>query len=138
MKVDNVATRLLFFWGIRMNFYTDIAKMRAGRRKWEKLMKERYQPQNSKSLLLRTHCRTYGYYLTGCIPYNNMVRTTVEAMVAVMGGTQSLHTDLYNKAVGFPTPRSASVACNTQLILREKMGMTEVADPWGDSTLWRA
>ena len=104
MKVDDVAPRLSFFWGIRMNFNTKIAKMRAGIRMWAKLIKEQYQPKNPKSLLLRAHCQTSSYSLTECQPSNNVVRTTVEAMSAVMGGTQSLHTNSYDEAVGFPTP----------------------------------
>ena len=100
---------------------------------WAKLTKERYQPQHSKLLLLRSQCQTSGYSLIEFHPSNNVVRTTVEAMSAVMGGTQSLHTNLYNKAVGFPTPQLARVEPNTQIISREDMGMTEVADPWGGS-----
>ena len=133
LKVDDVAPRLSFFLGIGMNFYTEIAKMRAGRRMCVKLMKERYKPQNSNSLLLRAHCLTSGYYLTECQPSNNVVRTTVEAMAAVMGGTESLHTNPYDEAVGLPTVQSFRVARNTQLILREETGMTDVADPWGGS-----
>ena len=116
-----------------MNFYTEIAKMGAGRRMWAKLMKEQHQPQTSKLLLLRARCQTYGYSLTECQLFNNLVRTTVETMVAFMGGTKSLHTNSYDEAVGFPTPRLARRARNTQIILREEMGMAEVEDPWGGS-----
>ena len=131
LKVNNVAPRLSFLWGIRIIFITNIAKMRAGRRMWEKLMKELYQPKNSKPLLLRAHCQTSVYSLTGYQPPNNVVRTTVEVLAIVMEGTQSLHTNLYDEAVVLSTPRSSRVARYTQLTLRKETGMTEVSDPWG-------
>ena len=113
--------------------YTKIAKMKAVRRMWAKLIEERCQPQNSKLLLLRAHCQDSGYSLTECQPSNNVVCTTVESMAAIMGGSQSLHTNSCDEAVGFSTPRSARVAHNTQLILRDDTGMTEVENPWEGS-----
>lgn len=100
LDVDAVAPRLSFFWGIGLNFYTEIAKMRAARKLWAEMVKEKFEPQNPKSLLLRTHCQTSGYSLTEAQPMNNIVRTTIEAMAAVQGGTQSLHTNSYDEAVG--------------------------------------
>ena len=100
LDVDAVAPRLSFFWGIGMNFYTEIAKMRAARRLWAELVQEKFQPKNPKSLLLRTHSQTSGYSLTEAGPLNNVIRTTIEAMAAVLGGTQSLHTNSYDEAVG--------------------------------------
>lgn len=133
LDVDTVAPRLSFFWGIGLNFYTEIAKMRAGRRLWSTLVNEKFQPKNPKSLLLRTHCQTSGYSLTESQPMNNIVRTTIEAMAAVLGGTQSLHTNAYDEALGLPTVQSARVARNTQLILQEETGICDVADPFGGS-----
>jgi methylmalonyl-CoA mutase len=133
LDVDSVAPRLSFFFGIGMNFYMEIAKLRAARMLWAKLIKENFDPKNPKSLLLRTHCQTSGYSLTEQDPYNNMVRTTVEAMAAVMGGTQSLHTNAFDEAMGLPTEFSARIARNTQLILQEETHITTVADPWGGS-----
>lgn len=133
LDVDRVAPRLSFFWGIGMQFYMEIAKLRAARRLWARLVRDRFQPQNPKSLLLRTHCQTSGYSLTEAQPMNNVVRTTIEAMAAVLGGTQSLHTNAYDEAVGLPTETSARVARNTQLILQEETGICNVADPWGGS-----
>ena len=118
-----------------MNFYMEIAKMRAGRRLWTNLMKEKFEPENPKSLLLRTHCQTSGVSLTEQDPFNNIIRTTVEAMAAAFGGTQSLHTNAYDEALALPTVTSARVARNTQLILQEETGITNVADPWGGSYL---
>ena len=131
LHIDDFAPRLSFFWAIGMNFYMEIAKMRAGRRLWATLVKEQFDPQNEKSLLLRTHCQTSGVSLTEQDPYNNIIRTTVEAMAAAFGGTQSLHTNAYDEALGLPTVTSARVARNTQLILQEESGITKVADPWG-------
>ena len=132
LKVNNVALILSFLWGIRMNFNTEISNMRAGRRMWSKLMKERYQPQNSKFLQLRAaHCQTSGYSLTKCQPSKNVVCTTMGVMAAVMGGKQYLHNNSYDEAVGLHTPLSDRVSCNTKLILREETGMAEVADLWG-------
>mmetsp|Transcript_37577 Transcript_37577/g.91339 ORF Transcript_37577/g.91339 Transcript_37577/m.91339 type:complete len:793 (-) Transcript_37577:70-2448(-) len=133
LDVDAVAPRLSFFWGIGMNFYTEIAKMRAARRLWAELVEEKFQPKNPKSLLLRTHSQTSGYSLTEAGPLNNVIRTTIEAMAAVLGGTQSLHTNSYDEAVGLPTDQSARIARNTQLILQEETGICDVADPWGGS-----
>merc|ERR1719424_1117983 len=133
LTCDQVAPRLSFFWGIGMNFFSEIAKMRAGRQLWAELVQKEFQPKNERSLLLRTHCQTSGYSLTEQDPYNNVVRTTVEAMAAVLGGTQSLHTNAYDEALGLPTQFSARIARNTQLILQEETGITDVADPWGGS-----
>ena len=121
LDVDDVAPRLSFFWAIGMNFYMEVAKMRAARRLWATLMKEKFSPQNKKSLLLRTHCQTSGYSLTEQDPYNNVIRTTIEACAAVMGGTQSLHTNAFDEAVGLPTDFSARVARNTQLVIQVRL-----------------
>eukprot|EP00730_Choanoeca_flexa_P007528 TRINITY_DN12347_c1_g10_i2.p1 TRINITY_DN12347_c1_g10~~TRINITY_DN12347_c1_g10_i2.p1 ORF type:complete len:725 (+),score=219.02 TRINITY_DN12347_c1_g10_i2:54-2228(+) len=133
LDIDSFAPRLSFFWAIGMNFYVEVAKMRAGRRLWAHLMKEKFNPQNSKSLLLRTHCQTSGVSLTEQDPYNNIIRTTIEAMAAVFGGTQSLHTNAFDEALGLPTVTSARIARNTQIILQEETGITKVADPWAGS-----
>lgn len=133
LKVDDVAPRLSFFWGIGMNYYMEIAKMRAARRLWSTLVQEEFNPENSKSLLLRTHCQTSGYTLTEAQPMNNIIRTTIEALAAVQGGTQSLHTNSYDEAVGLPTVQTARIARNTQLILQEETGVCDVADPWAGS-----
>ena len=130
--MDKVAPRLSFFFAIGMNFYMEVAKLRAARRLWAELMTE-LGAKNPKSLLLRTHCQTSGYSLTEQDPYNNVVRTAVEAMAAVMGGTQSLHTNSFDEALGLPTEFSARIARNTQLILQEETHITKVADPWGGS-----
>lgn len=135
LDVDKFAPRLSFFWGVGMNFYMEVAKMRAGRRLWATLMTEKFQPKLAKSLLLRAHSQTSGWSLTEQDPYNNIVRTTVEAMAAVFGGTQSLHTNSFDEALGLPTVFSARVARNTQLILQEESGIPKVADPWGGSYL---
>ncbi|RKP36147.1 methylmalonyl-CoA mutase, partial [Dimargaris cristalligena] len=133
MTVDQFAPRLSFFWAIGMNFYMEIAKMRAARRLWAHLVKEKFQPKNTKSLLLRTHCQTSGWSLTEQDPYNNVIRTTIEAMAATLGGTQSLHTNAFDEAIGLPTEFSARIARNTQLILQEEAMIPKVADPWGGS-----
>uniref|UniRef100_A0AAY4BJQ9 Methylmalonyl-CoA mutase, mitochondrial n=1 Tax=Denticeps clupeoides TaxID=299321 RepID=A0AAY4BJQ9_9TELE len=133
LSIDEFAPRLSFFWGIGMNFYMEIAKLRAGRRLWSTLIKEKFQPQNSKSLLLRTHCQTSGWSLTEQDPYNNVIRTVIEAMAAVFGGTQSLHTNSFDEALGLPTVKSARIARNTQIIIQEESGIPKVADPWGGS-----
>jgi len=135
LDVDAVAPRLSFFFAIGMNFYMEVAKLRAAREMWAELMKKNFNPSNPKSLLLRTHCQTSGYSLTEQDPHNNVVRTAIEAMAAVMGGTQSLHTNSLDEAIGLPTEFSARVARNTQLILQEETGITQVADPWGGSHL---
>ncbi|KAK9766327.1 hypothetical protein K7432_004676 [Basidiobolus ranarum] len=133
MTVDQFAPRLSFFWAIGMNFYMEIAKMRAARRLWANLIKEKFNPTNPKSLLLRTHCQTSGWSLTEQDPYNNIIRTTVEAMAATLGGTQSLHTNALDEAIGLPTEFSARIARNTQLILQEEACIPKVADPWAGS-----
>uniref|UniRef100_A0A6U4CUS0 methylmalonyl-CoA mutase n=1 Tax=Phaeomonas parva TaxID=124430 RepID=A0A6U4CUS0_9STRA len=135
LDVDKVAPRLSFFFAMGMNFYTEVAKLRAARRLWAQLMKDKFSPANPKSMVLRTHCQTSGYSLTEQDPYNNVVRTSVEAMAAVMGGTQSLHTNAFDEALGLPTQFSARIARNTQLILQEETGITGVVDPWGGSYL---
>ncbi|KAF5405551.1 Methylmalonyl Coenzyme A mutase [Paragonimus heterotremus] len=133
LKIDAFAPRLSFFWGIGMNFYMEIAKMRAGRRVWAKLIKEKFNAKSDKSLLLRAHSQTSGWSLTEQDPYNNIIRTTIEAMAAVFGGTQSLHTNSFDEALGLPTKFSARIARNTQIILQEETAITKVADPWAGS-----
>ena len=132
LNVDKFAPRLSFFWGISMNFYMEIAKLRAGRLLWNRIMAE-FKPENPKSSMLRTHSQTSGWSLTEQDPYNNVVRTTIEAMAAVFGGTQSLHTNALDEAVALPTEFSARIARNTQIILQEETGIPQVADPWGGS-----
>ncbi|KAJ8275405.1 hypothetical protein COCON_G00100300 [Conger conger] len=133
LSIDEFAPRLSFFWGIGMNFYMEIAKLRAARRLWASLIQEKFQPKNPKSLLLRTHCQTSGWSLTEQDPYNNVIRTVIEAMAAVFGGTQSLHTNSFDEALGLPTIKSARIARNTQIIVQEESGIPKVADPWGGS-----
>lgn len=135
LTVDEVAGRLSFFFGIGMNFYMEIAKLRAARAVWATYVKKLFNPKDAKSLLLRTHTQTSGWSLTEQDMYNNVVRTTVEAMAAVMGGAQSLHTNSLDEAVGLPTAFSSRVARNTQLILQEETGIPAVVDPWGGSYL---
>lgn len=132
LDVDKFAPRLSFFWGISMNFYMEIAKLRAGRLLWNRIMAE-FNPANPKSSMLRTHSQTSGWSLTEQDPYNNVVRTTIEAMAAVFGGTQSLHTNALDEAVALPTEFSARIARNTQIIIQEETGIPQVADPWGGS-----
>jgi methylmalonyl-CoA mutase len=132
LDVDAFAGRLSFFWCIGMNFYLEIAKLRAARRIWAERMRE-FAPRQDASLMLRTHCQTSGASLTEQDPMNNIVRTTIEAMAAVFGGTQSLHTNGYDEAVSLPTDMAARVARNTQLILQEETGIPAVVDPWGGS-----
>lgn len=132
LDIDDVAPRLSFFFAIGMNFYMEVAKLRAARVLWAETMKE-MGAKNPKSLLLRTHCQTSGYSLTEQDPYNNVVRTTIEAMASIMGGTQSLHTNAFDEALGLPTEFSARIARNTQLILQEETQIRNVADPWGGS-----
>jgi methylmalonyl-CoA mutase len=136
--MQSIAKRLSFFFGIGMNFYIEIAKLRAARKLWATLMRERAGAKDPRSLLLRTHCQTSGYSLTEQDPYNNVVRTTVEAMAAAMGGTQSLHTNSFDEAMGLPTEFSSRIARNTQLILQEETAMTKVVDPWGGSYMMEA
>jgi len=133
ISVDEIAPRISFFFGISMNFYMEVAKLRAARTLWAKLMKEHFAPANPRSLMLRTHCQTSGWSLTAQEPYNNIMRTTVEAMAAVMGGTQSLHTNSFDEAIGLPTDFSASLARNTQLILAHESGLGMTVDPWAGS-----
>ncbi len=132
LDVDRFAGRLSFFWSIGMNFYLEIAKMRAGRLLWAELMQQ-FGPKDPRSMMLRTHCQTSGASLTEQDPMNNVIRTTIEAMAAVFGGTQSLHTNAYDEAVSLPTDTAARVARNTQLILQEESWITKVVDPWGGS-----
>ena len=133
LLVDEVAPRLSFFFGIGMNFYLEIAKLRAARELWATEVKSLFSPKKAESLLLRTHTQTSGWSLTEQDMYNNIVRTTVEAMAAVMGGAQSLHTNAFDEAVALPSKFSSRVARNTQLILQEETGITAVVDPWGGS-----
>jgi methylmalonyl-CoA mutase len=133
LDVDAFAGRLSFFWCIGMNFYLEIAKMRAARRIWAERMQAEFSPKQAKSLMLRTHCQTSGASLTEQDPMNNVIRTTIEGMAAVFGGTQSLHTNGYDEAVSLPTDTAARVARNTQLILQEESGIPAVVDPWGGS-----
>ena len=132
LDVDSFAGRLSFFWAIGMNFYLEVAKMRAARLLWTRIM-QGFGAQKPKSLMLRTHCQTSGWSLTEQDPYNNIVRTTVEAMAAVFGGTQSLHTNSFDEAIALPTEFSARIARNTQLILQEETHITSVVDPWAGS-----
>ncbi|MCW5650592.1 MAG: methylmalonyl-CoA mutase [Ramlibacter sp.] len=132
LNVDDFAPRLSFFWAIGMNFYLEVAKMRAARLLWCRIMKG-FNASNPKSLMLRTHCQTSGWSLTEQDPYNNVVRTTIEAMAAVFGGTQSLHTNSFDEAIALPTEFSARIARNTQLIIQEETHITNVIDPWAGS-----
>jgi methylmalonyl-CoA mutase len=132
LKVDDFAPRLSFFWAIGMNFFMEIAKLRAARYLWAKLMKQ-FDPKDPNSSALRTHCQTSGVSLTEQDPYNNVVRTTIEALAAVLGGTQSLHTNALDEAIALPTPFSAGIARNTQLIIQEESGVPHVVDPLGGS-----
>lgn len=132
LDIDNFAPRISFFWAIGMNHFMEIAKMRAGRMLWAKLMKQ-FNPKNPKSLSLRTHSQTSGYSLTEQDPFNNVARTAIEAMAAVLGHTQSLHTNALDEAIALPSDFSARIARNTQLILQEETGITEAVDPWGGS-----
>ena len=132
MDVDKFAGRLSFFWAVGMNFYLEIAKMRAARLLWWRIMKQ-FNPQNPKSMMLRTHSQTSGWSLTEQDPYNNVVRTTIEAMAAVFGGTQSLHTNALDEAIALPTEFSARIARNTQIIIQEETHICNVVDPWAGS-----
>jgi len=132
MKVDTFAPRLSFFWAIGMNHFMEIAKMRAGRLLWAKMVKE-FNPENVKSLSLRTHCQTSGWSLTEQDPYNNVARTCIEAMAAGLGGTQSLHTNALDEAIALPTDFSARIARNTQIYIQQETGITKAIDPWGGS-----
>ena len=132
LNIDDFAPRLSFFWGIGMNYFMEIAKMRAGRLLWAKIVRQ-FNPKDPKSLSLRTHCQTSGWSLTEQDPFNNVTRTAVEALGAVMGHTQSLHTNSLDEAVALPTDFSARIARNTQLVLQEETGICSVVDPWGGS-----
>lgn len=132
LDVDDFAPRLSFFFGIGMNFFMEIAKLRAARLLWCELMQE-FAPKDQRSLMLRTHCQTSGVSLTEKDPYNNVVRTTIEALAAVLGGTQSLHTNALDEAIALPTPFSARIARNTQLVIAEETGIPNVIDPLGGS-----
>ena len=132
LDIDGFAGRLSFFFAIGMNFYLEVAKLRAARLLWWRIMKS-FEPKSPKSLMLRTHCQTSGWSLTEQDPYNNVVRTTVEAMAAVFGGTQSLHTNSFDEAIALPSETSSRIARNTQLILQEETHITSVIDPWAGS-----
>lgn len=132
LKIDDFAPRLSFFWCIGMNFYMEIAKLRAARMLWARIVEE-FEPQNQRSKMLRTHSQTSGWSLTEQDPYNNVVRTTIEAMAAVFGGTQSLHTNALDEAIALPSEFAARIARNTQLVIQEETGITDVIDPWGGS-----
>jgi methylmalonyl-CoA mutase len=133
LMVDDFAPRLSFFFAIGMNFYMEVAKLRAARLLWATLMKKYFDPKKPDSMMLRTHCQTSGVSLTEQDPYNNVIRTTVEAMAAVLGGTQSLHTNAFDEAIALPTDLSARIARNTQLVLQHETGITRTVDPWGGS-----
>ena len=132
LDIDDFAPRLSFFWGIGMNHFMEIAKMRAGRLLWAKIVKQ-FNPKDEKSLALRTHCQTSGYSLTEQDPFNNIARTCVEALAAVLGGTQSLHTNSLDEAIALPTDFSARIARNTQLFLQEETNICKTVDAWGGS-----
>ncbi len=134
LAIDDFAPRLSFFWGIGMNYFMEIAKMRAARLLWAKLIKQ-FDPQAPKSMALRTHSQTSGWSLTEQDPFNNVARTCIEAMAAVLGGTQSLHTNALDEAIALPTDFSARIARNTQLYLQHETGITQIVDPWGGSYL---
>lgn len=133
LDVDSFAPRLSFFFAIGMNFLMEVSKLRAARTLWAELMKENFAPNNAKSMMLRTHCQTSGWSLTAQDPLNNIVRTTIEAMAAVLGGTQSLHTNSYDEAISLPTETSSRIARNTQTIIQEETDITHTVDPLGGS-----
>ena len=133
LDVDAFAPRLSFFFGIGMNFFMEVAKLRAARLLWAELLERHFAPSNPRSLMLRTHCQTSGVSLTSQDPYNNVVRTAIEALAATLGGTQSLHTNAFDEALALPTEASARIARNTQLILREETGIARVVDPLAGS-----
>jgi len=132
LSIDDFAPRLSFFWGIGMNHFTEIAKMRAARLLWAKLVKQ-FGPKSDKSLALRTHCQTSGWSLTEQDPFNNVARTCIEAMAAVLGGTQSLHTNSFDEAIALPTDFSAKIARDTQLFIQKETDVTRAVDPWAGS-----
>ncbi|WP_312796024.1 methylmalonyl-CoA mutase [Tianweitania sp.] len=133
LDIDHFAPRLSFFWAIGMNFFMEVAKMRAARLIWAALMQKNFVPKDQRSLSLRTHCQTSGWSLTAQDPYNNIMRTMIEAMAATQGHTQSLHTNAFDEALALPTDHSARIARNTQLLLQKESGTTRVIDPWGGS-----
>ncbi|HYG52531.1 MAG TPA: methylmalonyl-CoA mutase family protein, partial [Flavobacteriales bacterium] len=132
LNIDDFAPRLSFFWAIGMNHFMEVAKMRAARILWSRIVKQ-FKPTNNKSLALRTHCQTSGWSLTEQDPFNNVARTCVEAMAAALGGTQSLHTNALDEAIALPTDFSARIARNTQIYLQAETGICDVVDPWGGS-----
>ena len=138
LDIDSFAPRLSFFWAIGMNFFMEVAKLRAARLLWAGLMQKNFSPKDQRSLSLRTHCQTSGWSLTAQDPYNNIVRTMIEAMAATQGHTQSLHTNAFDEALALPTDHSARIARNTQLILQKESGTTRFIDPWGGSAYRRA
>jgi len=138
LAIDSFAPRLSFFFATGMNFFMEIAKLRAARALWAELVERHFAPKDPRSLELRTHCQTSGVSLTAQDPLNNVVRTTVEALSAVLGGTQSLHTNSFDEALALPSEVSARVARNTQLILQHEAGLTHVVDPWGGSYFMEA
>ncbi|ANT50657.1 methylmalonyl-CoA mutase [Mesorhizobium amorphae] len=133
LDIDRFAPRLSFFWAVGMDFFMEVAKLRAARLLWSNLMKKNFAPKDERSLSLRTHCQTSGWSLTAQDPYNNITRTMVEAMAATQGHTQSLHTNSFDEAMALPTDHSARIARNTQLILQKESGTTRIVDPWGGS-----
>ncbi|WP_163269049.1 methylmalonyl-CoA mutase [Chelativorans alearense] len=133
LDIDHFAPRVSFFWAIGMNFFMEVAKMRSARMLWATLVKKNFAPKDPRSLSLRTHCQTSGWSLTAQDPYNNIVRTMVEAMAATQGHTQSLHTNSFDEALALPTDHSARIARNTQLVLQAESGTTRIVDPWGGS-----
>jgi methylmalonyl-CoA mutase len=132
LDIDIFAPRLSFFFGVGMNFYMEIAKLRAARFLWDRIV-SKYDPKDNNSKILRTHCQTSGWSLTEQDPYNNVIRTTIEAMAAIFGGTQSLHTNAFDEAIALPTEFSSRIARNTQIVLQEETHITKVIDPWGGS-----
>lgn len=133
LDIDRFAPRLSFFWAIGMNFFMEVAKLRAARLLWASLIQKHFQPKDARSLSLRAHCQTSGWSLTAQDPYNNIMRTMIEAMAATQGHTQSLHTNSFDEALALPTDHSARIARNTQLILQKEAGTTRMIDPWGGS-----
>ena len=134
LDIDKFAPRLSFFWAIGMNFFMEVAKLRAARLIWSQLMEKNFSPKDPRSLSLRTHCQTSGWSLTAQDPYNNIMRTMIEAMAATQGHTQSLHTNSFDEALALPTDHSARIARNTQILLQRESGTTRIIDPWGGST----
>src|SRR5262249_1289249 len=133
LDIDAFAPRLSFFFGIGMNFFMEVAKLRAARLLWAKLIKNEFASKDAKSLALRTHCQTSGWSLTAQDPFTNVTRTATEAVAATHGGTQSLHTNALDEAIALPTDFSARIARNTQLFIQQETGTCRVIDPWGGS-----